>query len=187
MFYVTGLALVTGAVIGLARGGRPRFIAQHRMRAWWLIVPGFGFPLAADHFDLASWGTALVVAGAVALLAFAALNPGLVGIGVVAVGVAANALVIGIDNGMPVRPGAVVAAQVATRAAEPAVDYGYRHHRERPSDKLSPLADIIPIRPFREVVSLGDLILAIGVAATIAHLCQPVLRHAVGAAEHADP
>ncbi len=187
MLYVTGLALVAGAVIGVARGGLPRFVAQHRIRAWWLIVPGFGFPLVADHFDLASLGTVGVVAGAGALLAFAALNPNLVGIGVVAVGVITNALVIGLDNGMPVRSGAVVVAHVATRAEEPSLDYGYRPHREGPSDKLRPLADTIPIPPFREVVSVGDLILALGVTSTIAHLFQPVAHHALRSADHLDP
>jgi hypothetical protein len=93
-----------------------------------------------------------------------------VGIGVVVIGVAANALVIGINDGMPVRPSAVVAAHITSRADEPLLGYGFRHHREGPGDQLRPLADIIPIPPFRQVVSFGDLILAIGVAATVAHL-----------------
>lgn len=177
MLYVTGLALVTGAVIGLAAGGRPRFVVHHRIRAWWLVLLGFGLQVATDHLNVGGWGTAMVLVGAVALLAFAALNPGLVGIGVVAVGVAANALVIAVDNGMPVRTSAVVAAQLATAAQAPTLNYGYRHHEQRPSDRLIPLTDIIPVPPFREVVSFGDLILAVGVSATIARLLQPAPRH----------
>ena len=119
MFYVTGLALVTGVVIGLASGGRPRYLGRHRLRAWWLVLLGFGLQAATDRFDVGRWGTAMVLAGAAALLLFAALNPNLVGIGVVAVGVAANALVIGVNDGMPVRPRAVVAAHIATQASEP--------------------------------------------------------------------
>jgi hypothetical protein len=186
MFYVTGLALVAGAVIGLARGGRLRFLSRHRLRAWWLVVVGFGLQLAADRFDIGAWGTVVVVTGAVALLAFAALNPNLVGIGVVAFGVAANALVIGLDGGMPVRPAAVVAAHVASPEEEPVISYGFRHHRERPRDKLRPLADIIPIPLFKEVVSVGDLILAVGVTATVAGLFRPVPGHAVGSAANSD-
>ncbi len=178
MLYVTGLALVTGAVIGWASGGRLRFIARHRIRAWWLVVLGFGLQVAADHLDVGRLGTAIVVGGAVALLTFAALNPTLVGIGVVAVGVAANALVIGINDGMPVRPRAVVAAHIATTAQVPTLDYGYRHHQEGPTDRLQVLDDRIPLAPFHEVVSFGDLILAVGVAATVAHLTRPVPRHA---------
>ncbi len=178
MFFVTGLALVTGAMIGLARGGRLRFVGHHQMRAWWLILVGFGLQLATDHLAGGRLGTAMVLVGAAALLAFAVLNPNLVGIGVVAVGVAANALVIGLNDGMPVRPDAVIAAHIASRADEPAIGYGYRHHRERPSDKLGLLADIIPIPHLREVVSVGDLILAFGVAATTGHLFQAKPRHA---------
>jgi hypothetical protein len=179
MFYVTGLALVTGVVIGLVSGGRPRNLARHRMRAWWLVLVGFGLQVATDRFDLGAWGTATVLAGAGALLLFAALNVNLVGIGVVAVGVAANALVIGVNGGMPVRPQAVVAAHIATAEEEPALGYGGRHHRETSRDQIRPLADIIPLPPFREVVSFGDLIIATGVAATIARLFRPVARHTV--------
>jgi hypothetical protein len=177
MFYVTGLALVAGAVIGLAAGGRPRFLAQHRLRAWWLVLLGFGLQVATDHFDVGWWGPALVLVGAAALLAFAALNPNLVGIGVVAIGVAANALVIGLNGGMPVRPRAVLVAHIATATQEPTLNYGPRHHRQGASDHLTALADIIPLAAFHEVVSFGDLILAVGVAATMARLFRPKPRH----------
>jgi Family of unknown function (DUF5317) len=180
MLYVTGLALVSGAAIGLARGGRLRFLGQHRLRAWWLVVAGFGLQLAADRLNVGGLGTVMVVAGAVALLVFAAANPNLVGVGVIAAGVAANALVIGVNGGMPVRPSAVVAAHIATTAQLPALDYGYRHHRQGPNDKLTPLADFIPLPEFGQVLSFGDLILAVGVAATVAHLLQPIPRHSVG-------
>jgi hypothetical protein len=173
MFYVTALALIVGTAIGLARGGRPRYVGRHRLRAWWLVIIGFSLQAATDHVDAGSLGTAAVLVGAASLLAFAALNPHLVGIGVVAIGVAANALVIGINDGMPVRPSAVVAAHITSRADEPQLGYGYRHHREDPSDRLRPLADIIPIPPFHQVVSFGDLILAFGAAATVAHLLLP--------------
>lgn len=178
MLIVAGLALVVGAVVGLGRGGRPGNIGHHRLRAWWLVVAGFGLQAAADRLDLGSFGTVAVLLGATALLAFAAVNPHVVGIGVVAVGVAANALVIGLNNGMPVRPSAVVAAHVASVDDEAALSYGNRHHRQSGADRLAWLADIIPIPAFREVVSFGDLILAVGVAAAVAHLLGPGPRHA---------
>jgi hypothetical protein len=178
MLIVAGLALVLGAAVGLARGGRPGNIGHHRLRAWWLVVVGFGLQAAADRLDLGSLATVAVLLGATSLLAFAALNPHLVGIGVVAVGVAANALVIGLDNGMPVRPSAVVKAHIASAADESALSYGYRHHRQGGGDRLVWFADIIPIPAFHEVVSFGDLILAVGVATAVAHLLGPVPRHA---------
>ena len=75
-----------------------------------------------------------------------------------------------LNGGMPVRPSAVVAAHLASPLTEPLLGYGHRHHRERPGDRLAFLADIIPIPEFHEVVSFGDLILAVGVADTAAHL-----------------
>jgi hypothetical protein len=177
MFFVTGLALVAGAVIGLARGGRLRYLGRRRLRSWWLVLVGFGLQTATDHLRVDGLGTAMVLAGAAALLAFAALNPTLVGIGVVACGVAANALVIGLNDGMPVRPSSVVAAHIATQEEVPTLSYGYRHHAEGSSDKVPVLGDIIPLPIFREVVSFGDLILALGVAATIVNLARPGPRH----------
>jgi len=114
----------------------------------------------------------------VAQLAFAAVNPNLIGMGVVAVGVAANALVIGVNGGMPVRARAVVAAGIAAPAEVPTLDYGYRHHQESNKDKLQVLDDRIPLPLFHEVVSFGDLILAVGVTTTVAHLFHPLPRHA---------
>jgi hypothetical protein len=160
---LTVLALLVGGLIGLCTGGRPRYVSQHRVRAWWLLLVGVLLEFAAARLDLGSPGTgnALVVLGYLSLLAFAAFNRSLVGMGVVAVGLAANALVIGINGGMPVRPAAVAAARV---------DYGRLHHAEGPGDRLSWLGDVIPARRLHLVLSFGDLILAVGVADVVVHL-----------------
>src|SRR6516165_1803444 len=160
---LTLLALLVGGLIGLCSGGRPRYIAQHPVQAWWLLLLGVVLQLAAARLDLGSTGVenAAVLAGYVCLLTFAALNRSLVGMGIVVVGLAANALVIGINGGMPVRPAAVEAAHV---------DYGRLHHPEGPGDRVSWLGDVIPARQLHLVVSFGDLILAVGVADVTAHL-----------------
>jgi len=160
---LTLLALLVGGLIGLCSGGRPRYIAQHPVQAWWLLLLGVVLQLAAARLDLGSTGVehAAVLAGYVCLLWFAALNRSLVGMGIVAVGLAANALVIGINGGMPVRPAALEVAHV---------DYGRLHHPEGPGDRLSWLGDVIPARRLHLVVSFGDLILAVGVADVVAHV-----------------
>ncbi len=170
MLFTTGLALAIGAAIGLVTGGRWQHLGDHQFLAWWLVVVGLALPIAMDHVDLGAFGTALVLLGDAALLFFCALNSHLIGLGIVAVGVTANALVIGLNGGMPVRPAAVVAAHLARPANVPLLGYGHRHHRERPTDRLVFLADTIPIPELHEVVSFGDLILAIGVADAAAHL-----------------
>lgn len=177
MLYVTGLALVAGAAIGFATGGRPRFIMQHKVRFGWLVVLGFGLQVVSGRIDRVTLATVAVLLGAGALLAFAALNPNLTGIGVVAVGVAANALVIGLNDGMPVHGAAVVAAGIASPAQVPSLDYGTRHRQEQPGDRLQFLDDRIPLPPFNEVLSFGDLILAVGVSDAVAHLLRKVPDH----------
>jgi len=178
MLYATGLAVVAGLVVGLLRGGRLRWLGRHRLRAWWLVVAGFGLQLLSDHTGAGRLATAMVIGGAAALIAFTALNPTLVGMGVIAVGVGCNALVIGLNGGMPVKASAVVAAHIVPAYEEQVIDYGSRHHRLGPGDTLSDLGDIIPVPLFHEVVSFGDLILACGVASTIAHLLRRGPRHA---------
>jgi hypothetical protein len=174
MMALTVLALVVGGLFGLCTGGRPQYLAQHRVQAWWLLLLGVSLQLAAARLDLGGPGmeNAVVVAGYVSLLVFAAFNRSLVGMGIVAVGLAANALVIGINGGMPVRPAAVAAA---------GVNYGRLHHPEGPGDRLSWLGDVIPARPLHLVVSFGDLILAVGVADVVAHALHRRRRAPVAA------
>jgi hypothetical protein len=169
----TVLAIVAGTAAGLLTGGRHRHVTSHPMRAWWLLVVGFAVQTGVARFGLGAVSTVVLVVGYGSLLAFAAANRTLVGIGIVAVGLAANALVIGINGGMPVRPAAVVAAHITGQQGLAHVDYGRLHHRERPGDHLSWLGDTVPVSPLHEVLSFGDLILAVGVADVIAHLLHP--------------
>jgi hypothetical protein len=177
----TALALVIGTVFGFLRGGRIRHVAEHHVRGWWLVIAGFGLQIVPDRVDLGNVGTPLLLVGYACLLVFAAVNWRLVGMGVAFVGLASNALVIGLNNGMPVRPSAVVAAKISDQAGLPRLDYGRRHHQERPDDRLTDLGDIIPVPQLREVLSFGDLILAVGVADVASNLLRPRRRRRAGA------
>jgi len=183
----TALALAIGTVIGFARGGRLRHIADHQVRAWWLVVAGFALQIVPDRVDLGGLGTPMLLVGYGCLLVFAAMNWRLVGMGVAFVGLAANALVIGLNDGMPVRPSAVVAAKISDRAGLQRINYGRRHHEERPTDKLTDLGDIIPVPQLHEVVSFGDLILAVGVADVASNLLRPRRRRRPRAAKAKPP
>jgi hypothetical protein len=160
----TVLAVIVGGLIGLCTGGHPRYVAQHQVRAWWLVISGAVLEVASARVNLGGLGNVVVLLGYACLLAFAALNRSLVGMGIVAAGLAVNALVIGINGGMPVRPSAVAAAHVKDGG------YGWRHHPAGPGDKFSWLGDIIPVPQLHLVLSFGDLILAVGVADVVAHL-----------------
>ncbi len=101
-------------------------------------------------------GFGLLVASYVLILAFAARNLVLRGMGIVLIGIACNALVITLNQGMPVKFPAEWKSQTWTQAT-------VKHHPQQPDDKLRFLSDIIVLKsPFDCVLSFGDLILLVG-------------------------
>ena len=90
------------------------------------------------------------------ILAFAARNLVLRGMGIVFIGIACNALVITLNQGMPVK----IPAEWQNKSWAQAT---VKHHPQQPDDKLRFLSDIIVLKgPFDSVISFGDLILAVG-------------------------
>ena len=90
-----------------------------------------------------------------------------------------NALASAINSGMPVDRDAIVAARVSAAGRVDRLRFDRKHHLQRGSDKVMVLADVIPVRPVHEVVSFGDVVLAVGVGDVLYHLLRPRLRHAV--------
>lgn len=167
------VALVAGVVVGLVLGGRPRHLAAKRFR-WWLLLPAGLALQSIVTLDGAPVPFALLLVSYAYLLVFAAANLHHRGMGVVLVGVALNAVVIAANHGMPVRPSAIRAAS-PTHSVPATVD-DVKHRIEDGGERLMVLADIIPVRPLRQVLSFGDLILAVGVADVIVHLMRPLRR-----------
>ena len=172
------VALLLGGFIGLVTGGKIRHAAGRRVRWWPLLVVGFGLALAADRLMSGPWGYAAMIVGPVILLVWAAGNARLTGVGLVALGVAVNALVLTVDRGMPVERTALVRAAVIPSRVAPVSLVGRRHHVATAADHLRLLDDRIALGPSRQVVSIGDVILAVGVADLVAHLLwyQPVYQ-----------
>jgi hypothetical protein len=137
---------------------------------WWLIVPGVGAQVCADHLLSGRGAQVVLVAGYAILALFLVANRLLVGIGVIAVGLAANAAVVLVDGGMPVRSSAVISAGLAGVAGPAAPPAGSRHHLEGPHDHLVALDDHLPVRFVHRVVSYGDVILLVGALDVVAHL-----------------
>jgi hypothetical protein len=167
---LTIAALLIGAALGFATGGRLRHAARRRIAWWGLIVTGLGLEVVADRWLAGPFGYLAMVAGPLCLLLWAARNARLAGMGVVALGVLANLLVLGVDGGMPVRPAALTKAGIVAPTARVLSVSGHRHHVETASDHLRFLDDWIPLPPAHDVVSLGDLLLAVGAANVVAHL-----------------
>ena len=166
------VALAAGLVIGLVLGGRPRHLAQKHFR-WWLLLPlGVVLQLLVEA-DGVPAPHALLIVSYLYLLVFCAANLRHAGMGVILVGIALNAVVIVANDGMPVREKAVYQAAIVDAGDTVSIDE-IKHHLETPDDDLMFLADVIPVKPLHQVLSFGDLILAVGVADLLVHLLLPV-------------
>lgn len=168
----TLLAVATGLGIGVLAGGRLTHLGSRSLRRWPLLLGGLGAQvLSAPVGGDASF--ALLIVSYALLLAFAAANVVVVGMWLVALGIGLNLVVIAVNGGMPVRESALRAAGAVDPGAAVAPQPGRKQHLERPSDRLVALGDILPVRPLREVVSFGDVVMAVGVADVAAHLLRP--------------
>lgn len=172
------LALVLGVVAALASGGRPSNIGRRPLRGLSvLLVAVFlqAVPGLVDVGDTA--GLACVLASYALLLAFALANVRLVGMPVVVLGLLLNIAVIGANGGMPVRGEAILTVdRELTPAQLTGLDFGAKRHLEQPDDRLTFLGDVVPLQPFGQVVSFGDLILAVGLADVAFRLLRPTGR-----------
>jgi hypothetical protein len=168
-------ALVIGVVLGIVTGGRPRNVNRRSLELVWLLVASVMVQGAAEVLDVSdTLGLAMVLVSYVGLAAFAVANIRLVGMPVVLVGLLCNLAVITANGGMPVRAEAIIASGAATAEELDTIDYGAKRHLEGDDDVLVVLGDIIPVPATNEVVSFGDLILAVGVADVIFRLLKPV-------------
>lgn len=152
------LVLVIAIVVGLARGGKISNLTEIGVRAWWLLVIGFGLQLGATFLPLSmhDFAVALILASYAPLLLFVLLNRQMTGFWVAGIGVLMNVTVIAANGGMPVM---LEAVKLAGGSADAVL--GARHVVLTEETSLAFLADIIPLP--RSVISLGDVFLAIGI------------------------
>ena len=162
--------------MGLLARGRFSNISRRSLRGWAFLAAGIATQAAAGRVGGPEATTPLVLVSYALLLGFAIANLHLAGMGVVIVGMAANAAVIGLNDGMPIRPSAVVAAGLATPDEAQRMRADVKRRPEQAGDRLVFLADIVPVPPLREVVSFGDLAIGVGVADVIVHLMRPRSR-----------
>ena len=174
-------AIAAGVLIGRIRGGRVRTIATADLRGVSFLAVGAAIQVVGVLFVSGGAGIALLVLSYGFIGAFTAVNLHRSGMGVVLVGLAMNALVIGINGGMPVRSEAIVAAGIAEHDEIDDLEIGGKRHLEDEDDTLTFLGDIIPVPiPFAklsQVISFGDLVLVVGVADVIANLMRPRRPH----------
>ena len=162
-------SVVLGLGIGLALRPRPTRFARPRVRMIGLLVAGVVGQLLAAQFT-GNTAVVLAVASLAGLVAFSIANLHLTGMGVMTIGLGLNLFAIMVNGGMPVSARALVAADVVPAAEVAHVELRGARHLERPSDSIVVLGDIIPMG--RQVVSFGDLIIAVATADVIAHLVR---------------
>jgi hypothetical protein len=170
------LALFVGLVAGIVTGGRPRNVAARSVRATLALGAGIVLQAVPRLFDVgATAGLACVIASYVLLVAFAARNIRLVGMPIIFLGLALNLAVIVANAGMPVRFDAIATVDRDRSAQEiRELQFDAKRHLERPDDRITVLGDVLPIRPAHEVISFGDLILAVGLADVVFRLLHPL-------------
>jgi hypothetical protein len=169
-------SVVLGLGIGLALRPRPTRFARPRVRVIGLLVAGVAGQLLAAR----STGSDAVVIAVLAfamLIAFSVANLHLTGMGVMTIGLGLNLFAIMANGGMPVSARALVVADVVDPVDVAHVELQGARHLERSTDAVKVIGDIIPMG--RQVVSFGDLIIAVATADVITHLVRRQRRRQV--------
>jgi hypothetical protein len=161
--WLTLLAVTIGLIAGLVAGGKITAIGRTRPTGIALAVAWLAL-ICMTRWGAVPFGSQLFwVANACALI-FCALNIRKLGTHILFLGMALNALVIVLNGSMPYRISAVISAELARIESDFPTTVQTRPEAE--GDRLLALADIVPINagPIRDVVSIGDLIAAVGIA-----------------------
>lgn len=161
------LAIIALTALGIAlwRGGSLQALADTRVRWLLLLLQGLLIQVAFDVWDppgltrTHALGVLLISNAAVAT--FVVLNLRIPGMLLIGAGVVLNTLVIGLNGAMPVSVGASSVAGVEPPSAS-ADDL--KHERLSDDTRLPWLGDVIPVPGLKEVLSVGDVLLAVGMA-----------------------
>lgn len=167
--------LVLAVVVGLAAGWvRPplgaRGLRLPIVRLPLLVAGAVG--TAAAQMVGHDAGTLVLGLSLAVLAAFAASNTHVTGVAVVGLGLVLNLAAVVLNDGMPVRPGALVAAGVVERSDLPTLELAGPRHLETPRDRVPVLGDVLPVPLAREVLSFGDLVILVGTADAVRDLAR---------------
>ena len=173
-----GLGLVAGL---LARGTLAGLKELHFRLIWVLFLSLIIaiLPLFSDSIN--EHRRVLLLVAMAGVLVFLAANivtmkgETRTGMLIITLGWALNFLVISLNAGMPLSRWAY-SRSGQTEAITQGKGGFYREVLAGPHTKLRPLGDMIPIRAIRQVVSIGDIFLMLGIAFVIAAAMRTVRR-----------
>jgi Family of unknown function (DUF5317) len=160
---VGGVALV---VVLLTRGSFSRLF-RLPIQSVWMVLVALTIQiflalveLPSDRFDDVGFG--LVMASYAFLLAFCFVNLRISMMWVIGLGIALNALVIGLNQGMPTADNEVTTR--SGRTVEEPIERTARHRPESDDDLLPFLDDRLRVPyPVDEVISIGDVVIGLGI------------------------
>lgn len=157
------VVLAVAVIIALARGGRLGNLAMIELLAWPLLFVGGAMQIAAELLpDDRSWSqsnaVALILGSYVLLLVVIYINRDRTGLWLAGLGILLNFMVIGLNSGMP------VSAEAASLAGggEAELVFDAKHVALDADSRLAFLADVIPVSALGQVLSIGDVFLAVG-------------------------
>jgi hypothetical protein len=170
-----GTAILVVAMMLLTHGSWRR-LGEVRLRSLWLLFVAVAIQLllefvhfARDRFD--DLGLGLLIASYVLVFVFGARNLRYRSMAVIILGVAANVLVIALNDGMPTKPNV---KDRGGREVEVPIERTVKHKPEEPGDRLRFLADILTVPPFdNQQFSMGDVIVGIGITGVCYEASRP--------------
>lgn len=179
MLWIFAFPIACGIALGYLRGGKLRVLGQLRIEALWLVWVAVAIQAchlyvpAVRRFAENELGLPLllVVFGSVGL--WIGLNLGGRSLGVwlaivmLLIGGILNGLAILANGRMPFSQSAALHARLPRDKIFP-VDRLPKNEPASADTRIPILGDIIPVRPIHRVISIGDVILAIGIALIIA-------------------
>jgi hypothetical protein len=160
----TIIAVCVIAGLAVARGGSLTSLANTRLRWPGLLLGGLALQLGFDLWSPDWLGddgelTVLLVSNAFVAI-FVVANRHLAGMLLAGIGLLLNVMVIAANGAMPVSERAVDMANVE-RSLE---DAGLKHERLTDETLLPWLGDVIGVPVLEEVLSVGDVVLTLGIA-----------------------
>jgi hypothetical protein len=170
-------AIVLAIAIGYAIGGSLRNFGGDRLRWPLLAVAGLALQLWPVSATRSALGFGLLMGSFGLLFAFGVLNIRNPGFPLIVIGLCMNALVIGVNHGMPVQRQALVRSGQGATLVLLEKEGGAKHHLAGPGDDAMFLGDVIPVpRPVGQVVSPGDVASYAGVMWFVVASMQPSRR-----------
>lgn len=160
------LAVLTGVAARL-RGGSLTTLAETTFRWTPVLVAGLVLQITFLYWD-PEWlgdtgGLLVVLASNLTVAIWLFVNRSLPGLFLAGAGMALNVLVIALNGAMPVLVSSAEKAGVAE-----ALDRASIKHERLDEDTVLPwLGDAIPVPPFKEVLSVGDVVLALGLCRVV--------------------